>query len=140
MITGGTSGWLNSGITSLFLTTWGPEKSRPYIASFHFTFSIGAILAPFLVGLYKDLVDFDSDALLRVNFNQTNKSLTIHLNAARIKATIVPIMEHTLTHLLFKVIFNVNRATCGISCVMETISRLIFKRLHILVQGFFITM
>merc|ERR1711970_772471 len=33
MITGGTSGWLNSGITSLFLTTWGPEKSRPYIAS-----------------------------------------------------------------------------------------------------------
>ena len=54
MITGATSGWLNSGITSLFLTTWGPEKSRPYIASFHFTFSIGAILAPFLVGLYKD--------------------------------------------------------------------------------------
>ena len=54
MITGGTSGWLNSGITSLFLTTWGPEKSRPYIASFHFTFSIGAILAPFLVGLYKE--------------------------------------------------------------------------------------
>ena len=32
MITGGTSGWLNSGITSLFLTTWGPDKSRPYIA------------------------------------------------------------------------------------------------------------
>ena len=74
MITGGTSGWLNSGITSLFLTTWGPEKSRPYIASFHFTFSIGAILAPFLVGLYKDLVNFDSDALLRVNFNQTKKA------------------------------------------------------------------
>ena len=143
MITGGTSGWLNSGITSLFLTTWGPEKSRPYIASFHFTFSIGAILAPFLVGLYKDLVelkvDFESDGLLRVNFNQTNKSLTIHLNAARIKATIVPIMEHTLTHLLFKVIFNVNRATCGISCVMENISRLIFKRPHIWTKIFYAT-
>ena len=54
LVTGVTAGWLNSGITSLFLTTWGPEKSRPYIASFHFTFSIGAILAPFLVGLYKE--------------------------------------------------------------------------------------
>ena len=54
LVTGVTAGWLNSGITSLFLTTWGPEKSRPYIASFHFTFSIGAILAPFLVGIYKD--------------------------------------------------------------------------------------
>ena len=54
MLTGATSGWLNSGITSLFLTTWGPEKSRPYIASFHFTFSVGAILAPVLVGIYKD--------------------------------------------------------------------------------------
>merc|ERR1711992_64239 len=52
MLTGGTSGWLNSGITSLFLTTWGPEKSKPYIASFHFTFSIGATLAPYLVGIY----------------------------------------------------------------------------------------
>jgi len=54
MLTGATSGWLNSGITSLFLTTWGPEKSKPYIASFHFTFSIGATLAPYLVGIYMD--------------------------------------------------------------------------------------
>ena len=60
LVTGVTAGWLNSGITSLFLTTWGPEKSRPYIASFHFTFSIGAILAPFLVGLYKDRLTYQS--------------------------------------------------------------------------------
>lgn len=53
MITGGSTGWLNSGITSLFLTTWGPEKSRPYIASSLFSFSIGAILAPLLVGVFK---------------------------------------------------------------------------------------
>ena len=53
LMTGMTSGWLDSGITSLMLTTWGRVKSRPFIASFHFSFTFGSFLAPFLVGAFK---------------------------------------------------------------------------------------
>merc|ERR1712110_990293 len=47
-------GWLTAGVNSIILNTWGSSKSRPYIASTQFAFSVGSILAPFLVGLYMD--------------------------------------------------------------------------------------
>ena len=53
LITGMTSVWLDSGISSLMLTTWGPIESRPYIASFHLSFTFGSFLGPFLVGAFK---------------------------------------------------------------------------------------
>ena len=63
-----TASFFNTGLESLVLVIWGPGKklhvqphitlildeSRPVIAVYHFFFTFGGFLAPFLVGLYKD--------------------------------------------------------------------------------------
>ena len=53
MITAAFSGgWLVTGVNSMILNVWGRTRSKPIVASNQFAFSIGSILAPFLVGLY----------------------------------------------------------------------------------------
>ena len=43
------AGYLDAGIQAILLQVWGPEKSRPLIQSFHFMYTIGALLAPIVI-------------------------------------------------------------------------------------------
>jgi len=52
-ITSLTSSYFNTGLESLILCIWGPDNSRSIIAVYHFFFTFGGFLAPFLVGLFK---------------------------------------------------------------------------------------
>merc|ERR1711935_18103 len=52
-----TASFFNTGLESLVLVIWGPDESRPIIAIYHFFFTFGGFLAPFLVGLFKDADD-----------------------------------------------------------------------------------
>ena len=56
-ITTMTASFFNTGLESLVLVIWGPDESRPIIAVYHFFFTFGGFLAPFLVGLFKDADD-----------------------------------------------------------------------------------
>jgi len=49
-----TASFFNTGLESLVLVIWGPDESRPVIAVYHFFFTFGGFLAPFLVGIFKD--------------------------------------------------------------------------------------
>ena len=51
------AGIIDAGLQSILLEVWGPEKSRPLIQSFHFMYTIGAFLAPVIMGPFLALAN-----------------------------------------------------------------------------------
>ena len=58
MIPGIFGGLIDSGIQSILLEVWGPVKSRPLVQSFHFMYTVGAFLAPLIMGLASKILGF----------------------------------------------------------------------------------
>ena len=58
MIPGIFGGLIDSGIQSILLEVWGPVKSRPLVQSFHFMYTVGAFLAPLIMGLASKILEF----------------------------------------------------------------------------------
>ena len=50
LLPGAFAGHLDAGLQSILLEVWGPTKSRPLIQSFHFMYTVGAFLAPVIMG------------------------------------------------------------------------------------------
>ena len=50
-------GFIAIGLQAIILQVWGPEKSRPLIQSFHFMYTIGAFLAPLIMGPFLELAN-----------------------------------------------------------------------------------
>jgi len=57
MITAFMFGYQDSGLTSTILTLWGEKHSRPYLQSFHFTFGLGALIAPLIAKPFLEMAD-----------------------------------------------------------------------------------
>ena len=56
LIPGIFGGLIDSGIQSILLEVWGPVKSRPLVQSFHFMYTVGAFLAPLIMGLASKII------------------------------------------------------------------------------------